>query len=237
MSSKRKHCDIDTDENVKDAKDSLKIASADVEAKFIDVDAYKVAREHRSKLRKNGKYAESENLQYGEIDCTAFYKLLSSIDLPEMKCSDRIFVDIGSGSGKAVYVAASTGMFKKVKGIEIVEDLHKLALKAKTGEDDGVVEFMHKDCFDCVWQEPSTQTVLFLPITCFTDEMVQRVASKINREVESGSIIIATSTLRALDDSRLCGRSLEKLQSSQRTKYGKGTMEFTIYRKKNVKNE
>ena len=88
-------------------------------------------RGYRSKLRSEGKFSESEALQYGEIDCNAFFDLLMDL---EMNLSDNqraTFVDIGSGSGKAVLIAAATEKFIKATGIEIVEDLHNMALAQK----------------------------------------------------------------------------------------------------------
>jgi SAM-dependent methyltransferase len=215
----------------------LGLASADEVSRIYDrlegSDAYTVARDHRARLRSEGKISESEALQYGEIDCAAFSRLLMGLELNVAGGENTSFVDVGSGSGKAVLVAASTGKFNKATGIEIVEDLHKMAIKAKEGWTGGrntEVHFIRDDCFNCEWQETDHTSVLYLPITCFTPEMVSHVCERVKSTIRKGSIILCTSTLTPLDDDSLCGAVLRRL-SVARIRYGKGTMAFTTYEK------
>ena len=104
-----------------------------------------------------------------------------------------------------------------------------MALKAKDEMEKTTIteiHFINDDCFNCEWHA----TVLFLPITCFTPEMVVCVCEKM-KTVQKGCLILCTSTLTPLDDDSLCGATSLKRLSKTRIRYGKGTMEFTVYEK------
>ena len=194
-----------------------------VDAHYTKVDGFKIAKEYRTSLRNEGKFEETEALQYGEIDCKDFAILL------ERFCSDReSFIDIGSGTGKAVMVAAGAKLFKKATGIEIVETLHSQAVRA-SAELGVEVNLIHQDCFEESWHD---YDVVFLPITCFTEEMVARVVSRIKDDVNTGAILIVTSTIRKMEDKGMCGPKVLRKLHEQRMKYGKGTMQFAVYEKK-----
>ncbi|EKX43703.1 hypothetical protein GUITHDRAFT_110160 [Guillardia theta CCMP2712] len=62
---------------------------------------------------------------YGEISPSSFAEILCLVQPKE----GEIFVDLGSGTGKAVLLAASLFPFSESIGIEFVEPLHKAALR------------------------------------------------------------------------------------------------------------
>lgn len=80
------------------------------------------------------------NLVYGEVEFDSFVDILSKIDVkPGSK-----FLDLGSGTGKAVYAAAMLRDFAHVCGIEYLESLHNTAVKLlpkfeKLQDDNGLV--------------------------------------------------------------------------------------------------
>ena len=60
-----------------------------------------------------------------------------SLSLLSCRCdiqeSDQLFVDLGSGSGKLVFSAAlAFPSFKTCVGVELVGELHNMAMEAKT---------------------------------------------------------------------------------------------------------
>ena len=201
-----------------------------IEEAYAPLDAYEVARSNRARLRKEGKWQETESLQYGEIDCAEFGKLLRLLQ-PWLKTPK--FLDIGMGTGKPVLVAASSGLFTSVTGVEVVSRLHEEAeatlrkLESAHGPPGPSVTLICDDCFNVSWQQLEPIGCVFLPITCFTEEMVKKVAERV-RSLRLGTLLITTSTLTALDDKTLCGKALKKLHED-RYKYGKGTMKFSVY--------
>jgi len=68
---------------------------------------------------------EVKNLIYGEVEYKAFYALLRKIN-PKPGLT---FYDLGSGTGKAVFVARLTQDFAKCVGIEILTGLHNAGFK------------------------------------------------------------------------------------------------------------
>ncbi|CAM9160519.1 unnamed protein product [Sphacelaria rigidula] len=83
-----------------------------------DLDGTKLSLEHRR--RQKGGVSHSRQLTYGEVDVPDF---LSILDVAKPQ-KGEIFVDLGSGTGKAV-VAAACGFpeFSQCRGIELVEGL------------------------------------------------------------------------------------------------------------------
>ena len=197
------------------------------------IDSYKTSREYRVSLREQGKFEATESLQYGEIDILDFAQLLKNIVAPNMneESSSKSFLDIGMGSGKAVMVAACSGLFEDVQGIEIVEQLHVEAMKVYEAIDaqkriNAKVELIRDDCFNHSW---AAFDVVFLPVTCFTAEMIEKVVLRVKNSLKAGTCLICTSTLAALSDHTMCGSSIKRIHEG-RFRYGKGKMRFTVYR-------
>ena len=60
---------------------------------------------------------------YGEVDLEGFAEVLLSV-APQ---PGEVFVDLGSGTGRAVFCAAAVAPWKQVVGVEYVKDLHSSA--------------------------------------------------------------------------------------------------------------
>lgn len=73
--------------------------------------------------REKKQLGKEKSLIYGEVEFNSFYRVLRKIN-PE---PGLIFYDLGSGTGKAVFVARFTQDFSKCIGIEILEGLHNQA--------------------------------------------------------------------------------------------------------------
>lgn len=140
-------------------------------------------------------------LAYGEIDFESFgsfvLNLYKDLDL-DTKNEQMAFVDIGCGSGKAVFSAYMMNIFSKCTGIELITDLHKTCQQVLrdynkhflSSPDDVVnIDFMLGDATYIDW---SRYDVAFAYATCFDLDMMRRLC-QIARKMNAGSIIIILS--------------------------------------------
>ena len=105
---------------------------------YATIDGYTLARDYRTALRAEGKFSETENLQYGEVDNYAFASLLEQAVASHVKVQSEStdktlrlkFLDIGAGTGKPLLCAAATGIFNHCIGFEIVPSLCQAAAQA-----------------------------------------------------------------------------------------------------------
>jgi hypothetical protein len=185
---------------------------------------YDISRQEIIRAKKEGRFDQVEGLGYGEVDVEAFGNFLRSF--PSTFQNDGTFLDMGSGSGKAVLAAAFSGKFSTCIGVEIMEPLHKLAVQALDQahqidtESASKARFELGDIFEReeLWRSAD---VLLVTCTLFTDDMMTRLDNCISRLVRSGSIVITTT--RRLTNSR--ARQL----SEGRIKYAKGSLLFIVY--------
>lgn len=205
------------------------------------IDGFDISRQYRALKKSEGKFDEAVSLQYGEVDISDFMNYLES-EIPSKTdgSTERVFVDIGCGTGKPVFAAAASGCgFSTAIGIEIVPSLIDKAKAVQAqytpSTDDCSITFLQGDCFswDTHWKEAD---VLFLPITCFTNEMVEQCADKIVSLVNT-AYIITTSTIEDLTALCDCRPRLKRVGKPVRLKYGKGTMEFSLFYKGTSKEE
>lgn len=115
------------------------------------------------------------------------------------------FYDLGSGEGKPVIAMSILGTFKNLIGIEFLENLHKLSLEAKQKYDKDIkdiitknknlfnfekpnnIEFIRGNFFEKSWEDAS---IIFANSTCFSENMMNQIAEKANKECKQGTIII-----------------------------------------------
>ena len=119
--------------------------------------------------------------------------------------NDGIFYDLGSGTGKPVIAMSLMHKFKKLTGIEYLQNLVKLSQQIKdtynktinekiekngklfSFEKPNIVEFVQGDFFKQSWENAS---IIFANSTCFSLDMINNIAEKANKECKSGTIII-----------------------------------------------
>ena len=183
---------------------------------YTPIDGYLIAREEKQEQRNNGIFVDG--IQYGEVDMTAFASALAWVS---PKSGER-FIDLGSGIGKAVLAAAASYAFESCTGVEILEPLHDAALRALATCRKTLlaheVEFICADALEHPWS--TSADVVFVSLTCFTDEMVERV--KVGAAaLPTGARMLVTS--RPLDVEAL------RLLRKEKIKYGRGTMTFLAY--------
>ncbi len=94
---------------------------------FRDVDSYAIAKTGRAQLEAELD-TKLSSLTYGEISVGAFVQLLRTLPEPE---TPPHFIDIGSGTGKAVLAAALAHTLASAVGVELVPQLHDTAVRAR----------------------------------------------------------------------------------------------------------
>eukprot|EP01138_Halocafeteria_seosinensis_P007690 gb/GECG01007858.1/.p1 GENE.gb/GECG01007858.1/~~gb/GECG01007858.1/.p1 ORF type:complete len:434 (+),score=63.13 gb/GECG01007858.1/:1-1302(+) len=191
------------------AIDLLWLADAKAEAEF-----HELFKEHdtdlgkhvsRDERRRMGILDKDTNLVYGEVEFNAFADILSQLTVPP----NSKFIDLGSGSGKAVYAAAMLQDFAHVAGIECLESLHNIAVQllprfTKLQEDNGLV--LEEDTPEIVFHHGSflddrfdwsDYNVVFANSTCYDDKLMNSIAEKCSTLSDGAYIITFTRNLDA----------------------------------------
>ena len=201
-----------------DERGSLAAAADTLAGAYDDVDAYAIAREAKRKQREQGIFIDG--LQYGEVDPEAFARALSW-------CSPRAgetFIDLGSGSGKAVLTAAALHPLSLATGVEILQPLHDAAVRAHArcvaGGGSLRAAAVNFECGDALAHPWTASDIVFVSLTCFTPEQCERVA-KDAAHLSPGARILVTT--KALESSAL------RLLRRETIKYGRGTLTFIAY--------
>ena len=113
-----------------------------------------------------------KSLIYGEVEFQSFGKVLRKLNLH----AGGIFYDLGSGTGRAIFIARFLHDFAQCRGIEILEGLHREACanryRYETGPyrkvlgygSDGDCVFIHGSILDIDWSDGD---VVFANSTCF----------------------------------------------------------------------
>jgi predicted RNA methylase len=116
-----------------------------------------------------------ESVEYTPIGYSAVYHVLRRLPIPASSVS---FLDLGSGKGRVVVVAA-TFPFKKVLGVEISERFHRLAqanvdrMRHRRAE---IVELIQSDAVEFAIPDDVNVIYLFNP---FTGKTLKRVVDNI----------------------------------------------------------
>ena len=125
-----------------------------------------------------------DSLVYGEIDLHGFCQLLNDCILPHTTKED-VFYDLGSGSGRAVFAARFVSDMKECIGIELLENLHNLAMSvASLYKFQYNHKFIHQEvkfvCSDLLNYEDwwTNGTVVYIPNLLFDDRLQNQIASK-----------------------------------------------------------
>lgn len=167
---------------------------------------------------------KSKTLMYAELPVSCLHKMLNCCkqqDLP-LYAGKGLFVDLGSGTGKACVAAALLHPFEKVVGIECMQSLNDMAngVLAKYGEaqfPEGVAKpelaFSKGDFvaeFEGVCEPVAPQTVVALAhATAFGAEQMQAVANYASK-MPDGSYFIMFG--QGLPDSVTFGLNRHPLQ-------------------------
>lgn len=151
--------------------------------------------------RENLKLASDESLTYGEVEFMSFKEI---IELAKPRQND-VFFDLGSGTGKAVIIAAMCFDFSVCKGIELLEPIYKLSCQALHALQERVnkqknsilraikhlpdIKFYNQNFIKA---DLSSANIIFINATCYPIEFWNEVINKFNK-LNKGTRIIITS--------------------------------------------
>lgn len=135
----------------------------------------------------------NKSLIYGEVEFNSFARVLRKISpQPGTK-----FYDLGSGTGKAVFVARFLYDFDSCNGIEILEGLHNAGIEVvhrynryfkqlllHTTDNDVVLK--HGSILDLDWSDGD---LIFANSTCFDENLMGRV-SELAERLKPGSFVV-----------------------------------------------
>jgi predicted RNA methylase len=149
---------------------------------------YLISRQARKKRGINDR-----KLTYGEVKFDSFYKIIREVS----PTFNKVFYDLGSGNGKAVILASLFGDFKKLVGIEILDELvasaqrilskYKRLLKENLPEKlEQEIKFVKGDMLKSDFSEAD---VVFTHSTCFDEEFMRALAEKMEG-LKKGSFVI-----------------------------------------------
>ena len=118
---------------------------------------------------------------------------------------DGNFYDLGSGIGKPVVAMSLLHHFKKLIGIEYLDNLFNYSLGIKQNYENYIeerfrknkdlfnfqkpnsIDFLHGNFLEQSWEDTS---IIFANSTCFSENTMSNIAKKANKECKSGTIII-----------------------------------------------
>ncbi|KAJ0409519.1 hypothetical protein ATCC90586_009059 [Pythium insidiosum] len=182
-------------ENARVLHDEIFAATPESEAKRV------------SRLEREAKELANRSLVYGEICFETVAAIFALMRNQFGVLLDRggNFYDIGSGCGKVVLAAALLHDFKKCCGIEILDGLHALALKAlehwryKTLDVLPVIKsemdvgFAKGDATKLeLWRDA---TLVFCNATCFSDSLIQALSTAADQLNEGAYAVMVTKPL------------------------------------------
>lgn len=153
------------------------------------LDTSSISRQERKRLG-----IDDDAFIYGEIEFLPFYTILEKVK-PQPQ---EIFYDLGSGAGKAVFVAASYFNISKAYGIELLPALHDVAnaqlTKAKNlcqaqKQTLADIEFVQANFLE---RDITQGDIIFINATCLSYYAWEALLTKL-MVLKKGSRVIVTS--------------------------------------------
>lgn len=135
------------------------------------------------KSRENDEF-KSKSFVYGEVVPDSFYEVIAEVNpLP-----GQVFYDLGSGTGKAVFLAHWLFDFSRTTGIELLDSLYQASAEAleryeKTMKSQiadeanrSKIEFIHGDILEADFKDAD---IIFINSTCFQDDLMEALEPKL----------------------------------------------------------
>jgi SAM-dependent methyltransferase len=143
--------------------------------------------------------SNDNSLVYGEVEFASFLNLLQFFP----KNKGGVFYDLGSGAGRAVFTARFSLDFDRCIGIEMLPNLHKLAVDVNEIYDQNFrhklasqsVEFYCEDVLKYDW---SDGTVIFACSTCFADDLINAIGDQA-KDLQHGAYLITLKKFTGID--------------------------------------
>lgn len=155
--------------------------------------------------REQRELLDAQSLTYGEVDLDTLHDILNTVKREHgpLYHNRGIFLDLGSGAGKACVAAGLLHPFQRVVGIEHLQCLNDFAVAAQekyvaaTLPDSGMkpeIELLKGDFIADMEEklEPIVSEVVILLVvaTCFSEEQMEAVA-KLAEKMPGGSIVVS----------------------------------------------
>jgi precorrin-6B methylase 2 len=162
---------------------------------YTNLSGYEIAQQEKNRL---GRVEQSTT--YGEVMPDSFAELLSAATPAE----GEVFVDLGSGTGKATFMAALCFPFSRVVGVELLPGLGELARQLLARYDAEFrprlpeqrqrqrIEFIDGDFLE---QDLSNVDIVFAHATCFSPELIAQLGQKLEELKPGARVIVAGHTI------------------------------------------
>ena len=159
---------------------------------------------------------------YGEVNFKAMAYIFEYIKSLYEINSNGFFYDLGSGIGRGILAATLCYSFKQYIGIEYLEQIYKDSIEIKNEYIKQLPKFIkdmkEQNIFpnynfdnnnnlpnilfinnDFLNENLSEGSLIFTNSTCFTQELLDKIAEKVNKEVKIGCIVVTTTRPLKLD--------------------------------------
>lgn len=170
---------------------------------YHSIDGFSTSKNTREDL----KLISDESLTYGEVEFMSFKEI---IDLAKPRQND-VFFDLGSGTGKAVIIAAMCFDFSVCKGIELLEPVYKLSCQALNALQESVnkqknnilravkhlpdIKFYNQNF---IKTDLSSANIIFINATCYPIDFWDELINKFNNLKKGTRIIITSKKIESL---------------------------------------
>jgi precorrin-6B methylase 2 len=165
--------------------------------RLYDFSGHEIARAEKKRLG-----WEVDSFTYGEVVPTPFHGLLSQLSPQE----DEVFIDLGSGTGKATLLAAMLFPFRRVIGVELLPGLAAAANKVLGRYDAEIrpglaaehqrqrIEFIEGNLLEVDLSEVDW---VFTHATCFEPPLMAELARKLEELKAGAKAIIVGHQLKS----------------------------------------
>ncbi len=175
----------------------LEVAKKIFDSLYHDVNGYQISLSARRRMS-----YEDKAFTYGEVLSDSFCQILSVVK----PAPGEIFYDLGSGTGRAVFLAYLLYSFQKSVGVEILKELYKTAESVKSRFETSIkptlpqekqnqsVEFINEDFLTV---DLSNADVVFANSTCFYPELMTGLERKLETLKKDTRVIVLTQYLQS----------------------------------------
>ncbi|KFE71770.1 SAM-dependent methyltransferase [Hyalangium minutum] len=162
---------------------------------YQDLSGYETAQREKERLGRG-----DQSTTYGEILPESFVELMAAASPTE----GDVFIDLGSGTGKATFMAALSFPLSKSMGVELLPGLGDLARERLAVYDSEFrphlpeqhqrqrIEFIDGDLTE---QDLSGVDIVFAHATCFPPELIAQLGKKLEELKPGARVIVAGNTL------------------------------------------
>ena len=143
---------------------------------------------------------------YGELTKKGVHKMLKNINV-----CNKVFVDMGSGTGNVVkYIWTVNGAWKRAVGIELSRERHEIALscqKQMAINNRSRTLFVHGDLFSYNLQDAD---IIYISNLCFSENINRKIGKKVDVECRPGTIIFSSKLIYISMDHTLTSERVDQ---------------------------